>query len=191
MKRWAVAWGAVTCALILTACSSQGTSGDEMPAGFEGAAGTWTVNECSVLGPGSEEGAPSGGVGTDTVLVAGGDIPEVWISDAAQPAAELQVVDVVVGSGDPVQPGEEIEVNYCGVGLQSRAVFDSSWARGDSITFPLAGLISGWQDGLPGMQVGGRRLLVIPGVQAYGENPPPGIEPNETLIFVIDLLNRG
>ena len=66
-------------------------------------------------------------------------------------------------------------------------MFDSSWARGSAATFPLDGVIAGWQQGLPGMQVGGQRILVIPGDLAYGEAPPQGIAPNETLIFLVDL----
>ena len=82
-------------------------------------------------------------------------------------------------------------VDYCGVGLDSGAIFDSSWARGQPATFPLDGVILGWQEGIPGMKPGGRRLLIIPGDLAYGPNPPPGsgIGPNETLVFVVDMLS--
>jgi peptidylprolyl isomerase len=70
-------------------------------------------------------------------------------------------------------------------------MFDASWLRGEPATFPLARVILGWQEGLIGMQVGGRRLLVIPADKAYGDNPPQGsgIAAGETLIFVVDLVS--
>jgi peptidylprolyl isomerase len=70
-------------------------------------------------------------------------------------------------------------------------MFDGSWARGEPATFPLPNVILGWQEGLVGMQAGGRRLLVIPAELGYGNNPPPnsGIEAGETLIFVVDLVS--
>jgi peptidylprolyl isomerase len=70
-------------------------------------------------------------------------------------------------------------------------MFDASWVRGEPATFPLPNVILGWQEGLVGMQVGGRRLLVIPAELGYGNNPPSGsgIEPGETLIFVVDLVS--
>lgn len=83
--------------------------------------------------------------------------------------------------------GDTLTVDYCGVGLGSASLFDSSWARGQAATFPLDGVILGWQQGMPGMKAGGSRLLVIPGELGYGELPPEGILPNETLIFVVNL----
>ena len=76
------------------------------------------------------------------------------------------------------------------MGLATGTLFDSSWARGAPATFPLTqgSLIQGWIDGIPGMQVGERRVLVIPSELAYGDNPPPGIAPGETLVFVVELL---
>lgn len=115
--------------------------------------------------------------------------PTVAIQADAAPATSLITTDLVTGSGDPVVAGAQITVQYCGVGLETGAVFDSSWSRGEPITFPLAGVIAGWQEGIPGMQPGGRRLLIIPADLAYGQNPPtPAILPGETLVFVVDLL---
>ena len=73
------------------------------------------------------------------------------------------------------------------------ALFDASWARGTAATFPLSQgqLIQGWVDGIPGMQVGERRVLLIPSDLAYGDSPPPGIEPGETLLFIVELLGVG
>jgi peptidylprolyl isomerase len=113
--------------------------------------------------------------------------PEVEAPEGPAPT-ELDVADVVVGDGAEAQPGARVTVHYLGVEYDSGEEFDSSWGRGESITFPLAGLIQGWQDGIPGMRVGGRRKLVVPPHLAYG--PTGGGHPlsGKTLIFVIDLL---
>lgn len=94
------------------------------------------------------------------------------------------------GTGAEAKGGDEVTVHYVGVGYKSKKEFDASWG-GEPFTFALGGgqVITGWEYGIPGMKVGGRRELVIPGVLAYGpEGSPPEIGPNETLIFVIDLL---
>jgi peptidylprolyl isomerase len=114
--------------------------------------------------------------------------PTVTVPDS--PATELKIVDDVVGTGEEVKPGATVTVHYVGVGQQSGKEFDSSWSRGQTISFPLQGVIKGWTDGLVGMKVGGRRTLIIPGDQAYGPNPPSSdIQPNETLVFTIDLVS--
>jgi peptidylprolyl isomerase len=120
-----------------------------------------------------------------------GEAPAVAVLEGAVPITSLVIADVVTGSGDAVASGATVTVEYCGVGLASGAIFDSSWARGEPATFPLSGVITGWQDGIPGMQPGGRRMLVIPADQAYGDAPPPGsgIAPGETLVFVVDLIS--
>ncbi len=98
--------------------------------------------------------------------------------------------DLIVGDGDEAKPGDNVTVHYAGVEYESGEEFDSSWGRGESIQFPLRGLIQGWQDGIPGMKVGGRRELVIPPHLAYG--PAGGhFLGGKTLIFIIDLLNLG
>lgn len=115
--------------------------------------------------------------------------PAITVATGAAPATSLGSADIRVGDGAEVQPGATVTVNYCGVGYGGQTVFDSSWSRGEPITFPLDNLIPGWQEGIPGMKVGGQRLLVIPGELAYGEAGAPGIAPNETLVFVIELLD--
>ncbi|MEZ5383333.1 MAG: FKBP-type peptidyl-prolyl cis-trans isomerase [Microthrixaceae bacterium] len=114
--------------------------------------------------------------------------PKVTVPE--QPATKLEITDLEEGSGDEVQAGATITAHYVGVAQGTGKKFDSSWDRGDPVTFPLGQVIQGWTEGLVGMKVGGRRQLVIPGSQAYGEQPPPesGIEPDETLVFVIDLV---
>ena len=113
--------------------------------------------------------------------------PEI---DAPQGPApeELDIVDLVEGDGAEATPGATVDVHYLGVDYDSGEEFDSSWSRGQSINFPLNNLIKGWQEGIPGMKVGGRRKLTVPPALAYG--PAGGGHPlsGKTLIFVIDLL---
>jgi peptidylprolyl isomerase len=136
----------------------------------------------------AEGAVVEGEVATTTDLATA---PVVSVLEGAVPVTSLVISDVVAGSGDAVAAGAEVTVEYCGVGLASGTVFDSSWARGEPATFPLAGVIAGWQEGIPGMQPGGRRLLVIPADLAYGDTPPPGsgIAPGESLVFVVDLVS--
>ena len=101
---------------------------------------------------------------------------------------ELVIRDIAVGEGKEAVPGATVEVHYVGVEFDSGEEFDSSWNRGESISFPLQGLIQGWQDGIPGMKVGGRRELVIPPALAYGESGFHRLA-GKTLIFIIDLVD--
>ena len=86
--------------------------------------------------------------------------PEITIPDCDPPAG-LEVIDIVEGDGDEVQPDATVTAQYSGVSWSTGEEFDSSWSRGAAATFPLSGVIAGWQQGLPGMRVGGRRLLEI------------------------------
>ncbi|OCB46898.1 peptidylprolyl isomerase [Mycobacterium vulneris] len=113
--------------------------------------------------------------------------PDIEFPDGPAPA-ELAITDLVVGDGPEAVPGGTVEVHYVGVEYDTGEEFDSSWNRGESIEFPLRGLIQGWQDGIPGMRVGGRRQLVIPPAQAYGPAGSGHRLSGKTLIFVIDLL---
>lgn len=115
--------------------------------------------------------------------------PKIVVPSGPPPKA-LGKNDLVEGTGAEAKGGDEVTVHYVGVGYESKKEFDASWG-GEPFTFALGGgqVITGWEYGIPGMKVGGRRELVIPGVLAYGpEGSPPEIGPNETLIFVIDLL---
>lgn len=110
-----------------------------------------------------------------------------------EPPSELVTEDVVEGTGAEAKAGDIVTVNYVGVSWSTQEEFDSSWGTGQAATFPLDQVIPGWQQGIPGMKEGGRRRLVIPPDLAYGANPPPGsgIAPNETLVFVVDLVKVG
>jgi len=103
---------------------------------------------------------------------------------------KLEEKEIVEGDGAEAKAGDEVTVQYTGVGYDSKAEFDSSWGR-EPLTFTIGTgeVIKGWDQGIAGMKVGGRRELTIPSDLAYGPGGyPPAIGPNETLIFVVDLL---
>ena len=113
--------------------------------------------------------------------------PDVMVPDPLP--TELEITDEVEGSGDEVAAGAGVTVAYTGVSASTGDVFDSSWDRGQPVSFTLDQVIPGWGEGLVGMKIGGRRQLVIPPEQAYGDNPPSDdIAPGETLVFVVDLV---
>jgi peptidylprolyl isomerase len=106
------------------------------------------------------------------------------------PPKELEVKDLVEGEGDEAVAGDSVSVDYVGVNYKSGKEFDSSWSRSEPFTFALGAgeVIPGWDQGVQGMKIGGRRELIIPPELAYGSaGSPPAIPPNETLIFVVDL----
>jgi peptidylprolyl isomerase len=113
--------------------------------------------------------------------------PEIDFIDGPPPT-ELVITDLVVGDGAEATPGARVDVHYVGVDFESGDEFDSSWSRGESIEFPLNGLVRGWQEGIPGMKVGGRRQLVCPPEWAYGPAGGGHRLSGRTLVFVIDLL---
>ncbi|MGH2915520.1 MAG: FKBP-type peptidyl-prolyl cis-trans isomerase [Solirubrobacteraceae bacterium] len=102
---------------------------------------------------------------------------------------KLVIKDLIKGTGPVVKPGATVTVQYVGVLYKNGKQFDASWndGAGKPVTFPLSGVIAGWQQGIPGMRVGGRRELIIPPSLAYKSAPQPKIPPNSTLEFVIDL----
>lgn len=119
--------------------------------------------------------------------------PEVDRPDSPPPA-DLEVTDVTVGEGPEATAGKVVSVHYVGVSHSTGEQFDASWDRGQPLRFPLGQghVIPGWDQGVQGMKVGGRRKLVIPPQLAYGERGAGGvIKPNETLIFVVDLVEVG
>ena len=101
---------------------------------------------------------------------------------------ELVIEDLQVGNGTEAGPGQTVTVHYAGIDFETGEQFDSSWDRGESIEFRLKGLIFGWQEGIPGMKVGGRRKLTIPPEMAYGPAGSGHRLSGKTLVFIIDLL---
>ena len=109
-----------------------------------------------------------------------GDVPD-----------DLIIEEIVVGAGDEAMTGQNAVVHYVGVGVTSGEEFDASWNRGEPFVFALGAghVIKGWDRGVVGMRVGGRRRLVIPAQLGYGDRGAGGvIAPGETLIFLVDLL---
>ncbi|MFZ1410555.1 MAG: FKBP-type peptidyl-prolyl cis-trans isomerase [Micropruina sp.] len=118
------------------------------------------------------------------------DKPQVDFPEGPPPT-ELQIIDIETGSGPEAVAGKRVAVHYVGVTYADGEEFDASYDRGDPIVFPLGAgrVIAGWDQGIAGMKVGGRRRLVIPPHLAYGNRGAGGvIQPGETLIFVCDLV---
>jgi peptidylprolyl isomerase len=119
-------------------------------------------------------------------------VKPVIAKPSGDPPAELEIDDIVKGKGKTAKEGATVAVQYVGVSFSTGEEFDASWDRGEPFSFGLGGgqVIAGWDEGVAGMKVGGRRKLTIPPDKGYGAaGAPPSIAPNETLIFVVDLLD--
>jgi peptidylprolyl isomerase len=117
--------------------------------------------------------------------------PHVFVPPGETPPSELVCEDVVEGTGDEATGGRDVEVHYVGVAWSTRQQFDASWDRGDTFRFGLGAgqVIQGWDQGVAGMKVGGRRRIVIPPHLGYGKAGAGGvIKGGETLVFVVDLV---
>lgn len=117
--------------------------------------------------------------------------PVVEVPDGPPPD-QLETTDLTEGDGAEAQPGDTVSMQYVGVNYDNGEEFDSSWSTGQPFEFQLGSgsVIPGWDEGIPGMKVGGRRELIIPPDLAYGaQGSPPDIGPNATLVFVVDLID--
>jgi peptidylprolyl isomerase len=114
---------------------------------------------------------------------------------SGKPPKKLVIKDIVKGKGKSAKKGDNVSVQYEGIAFSTGEEFDASWNRGaEPFTFKIGegNVIKGWDQGIPGMKVGGRRELTIPAKLAYGANgQPPTIGPNETLVFVVDMKKIG
>jgi len=154
--------------------------------------------------PSSESGAESGATATPTETASGDGIEALvqgtseqtdakpqFPAPQGEPPSELVIRDIVKGKGRKAEPGDTLTMQYVGVSWSNGQQFDASWDAGQPFPFQLgAGMvIQGWDEGMVGMQKGGRRLLVIPPDLGYGSQGAGGaIGPNETLVFVVDLV---
>ncbi len=178
-RRPAIAAAAAAVALVIAGCGSGGSStitiGNENPA-----------DEALVK---SGETTASAAVTTPTT---GPLSKEPTVTPPTGPApAKLETKELIAGTGAEAKAGETVTVNYVGVLYKNGKVFDASWKRHEPFTFTLGKgqVIKGWDQGIPGMKVDGRRELIIPAELAYGKvGSPPTIPPNSPLIFVVDLL---
>jgi peptidylprolyl isomerase len=165
--------------LLFAACGSPAEEADPLTTPTApGATPTSEMEAC-------EDRTPPAPPEEDTV---GDEKPDVEVPEGAPPC-ELVSQDIHEGSGAEAQEGATVTVNYVGVSWSTGEEFDSSWA-GEPVTFPLGQVIRGWQEGIPGMKEGGRRRLIIPPDLGYGAqgSQTGSIAPNETLIFIIDLI---
>ena len=119
------------------------------------------------------------------------DLATILPDEPGAPPDDLVIDDVVPGDGEEARAGDVVTAQYVGVSWSTQEQFDASWDRGQPLTFPLGEgrVIEGWDRGLEGMRVGGRRVLIIPPELGYGDRGVEGvIAPGETLVFVVDLL---
>jgi peptidylprolyl isomerase len=154
----------------------------------------------AIVGCGGESSDDGSGNASETTAAAesSGDAssrakPQVTVPEG-DPPKQLTENELIEGTGAEAKSGDEVTVQYVGVGYESGEEFDASWDRDEPFTFQLGAsqVIPGWEQGIEGMKVGGQRELVIPPELAYGEaGSPPAIGPSETLIFVVDLLEVG
>jgi len=124
--------------------------------------------------------------------MAANEKPQVDVPSGQEPPRQLETEDLTVGEGAEATSGNTVEVHYVGVSWATGNQFDASWDRGDTFKFGLGQgqVIQGWDKGVEGMKVGGRRRLTIPPDLAYGSRGAGGaIGPDETLVFVVDLVD--
>jgi peptidylprolyl isomerase len=117
--------------------------------------------------------------------------PQVEVPADTPPSYELELEDIALGEGEEAVAGRVVEVHYVGVSWSTGQQFDASWDRGQTFSFKLGKgqVIAGWDQGVAGMRVGGRRRITIPPALGYGQRGAGGvIKPGETLVFVVDLL---
>ncbi|MDQ3158724.1 MAG: FKBP-type peptidyl-prolyl cis-trans isomerase [bacterium] len=116
------------------------------------------------------------------------NLEEELMSQNQSTISEIQITDTVVGEGEEVKPGATVTVHYTGKLVSDGTVFDSSVERGEPATFGLNEVIDGWKEGIPGMKVGGKRILIVPANKAYGPQELPGIPANSDLQFEVELI---
>lgn len=176
---------AVTALVFLTGCGSD--TSDATATATSAAATATSSPSASATASASKEEGPT--ITADGVTVSGpkGGQPTITVTPGAPAPTTLVSQDVYVGDGKEITAGGAGSFQYEGVLFSDGVQFDSSWERGEPIQLSLDQVIPGWQNGLVGMKEGGRRLLIIPPDQAYGQRALAGIPPNSTLVFVVDL----
>jgi hypothetical protein len=181
MKRSLLTAAAVVAVAAVAACGSPSTP-----------AASPSTAPSTAAAPGAPAAAPAPApapgvpplTGNPTDLTA----PTQAQAGTGQPPAKLVTQDIVVGSGPAATAADTVDVQYTGTLYSDGKAFDSSWSRGEPATFPLSGVVPGFAQGIEGMQVGGRRVLVIPPDLGYGNRAAGPIPGGSTLVFVVDLV---
>jgi peptidylprolyl isomerase len=176
--RGALVLASLATAILIAGCGSSGSNTGTIGIGNENSADSALAKS----GTSSTATTPkSGPLATE---------PKVTPPSGAAPT-KLVTKDLIVGTGPEAKSGENVTVNYVGILFHGGKEFDASWKRNEPFTFALGkgAVIPGWDQGVAGMKVGGRRELIIPSELAYGaKGSPPAIPANAALVFVIDLL---
>ncbi|MDQ1508480.1 MAG: hypothetical protein QOG50_324 [Actinomycetota bacterium] len=183
-RRWEIASGGVVLALIV-AIAFVVRAGNNDKTATPSTTTTSGATTSSVPAAGSVAGKPC--VAVKDTLPKGAPAVPVKVGP---PPTTLVKQDLKPGTGAVVKPGATVTVNYIGVACSTGKIFDSSYKTGKPATFPLSGVIKGWTEGIPGMKVGGERLLGIPPDLGYGSHgSPPTIAPDQTLWFVVSVIS--
>jgi len=183
----------LAAAVLIGGCGSSGSS--TITVGNENTADNALVKAEGTTGSTTEKcpsGTPAPCTGAASTPTTGPLSKEPTVTPpSGPPPTKLETKDIIVGTGPEAKPGEPVTVNYVGVLYSNGKEFDASWKRHEPFAFTLGKgqVIPGWDQGIAGMKVGGRRQLIIPAPLAYGaQGKPPTIPPNATLVFVVDLL---
>jgi peptidylprolyl isomerase len=187
IPRPAVALATIGAALLIAGCGSSSSS-STIGVGDENSANNTLATSTSTT-PTTSTSAATASVKTPAT---GPLSKEPTVTPPTTPApTKLVTKELIVGTGPEAKAGDSVTVNYVGVLYKGGKVFDASWKRNETFPFVLgkSQVIPGWEQGIVGMKVGGRRELIIPSDLAYGaKGSPPTIPPNSALIFVVDLL---
>ncbi len=178
------------CSLGLVACGGSTTASTASGGGTSGGTATAAPSTTAPVSPPTS--VPIGTIADPSPAGTFGVKPTVTVPPGPPPSG-LESADLIVGTGPAVTSADTVTVQYVGVAWSTKQQFDASWndGTGQPVSFALDGVIPGWTLGMVGMKVGGRRELIIPPDLAYGAQGKGPIGPNETLIFIIDLVGIG
>ncbi len=183
-SRTALGLATVAAAVLMAGCGSSSSSSSSIGVGVENKA-----DEALAKSSGTTSSPTTS---TATTPTSGALSKEPTVTPpSGPPPTKLVTKEIITGTGPEAKAGESVTVNYVGVLYKGGSEFDASWKRNEPFTFVLGRgqVISGWDQGVAGMKVGGRRELIIPAPLAYGaKGSPPKIPSNSALIFVVDLL---
>jgi peptidylprolyl isomerase len=186
IRRIGLGLAALGASALIAGCGSSGSS-STITVGAENKADEALANQSAATGPTGASGASA------KTPTSGPLSKEPHVTPpSGQPPTKLVTKEIVTGTGAEAKTGSAVAVNYVGALYKTGKVFDASWKRNEPFTFTLGKgqVIPGWEQGVVGMKVGGRRELIIPPALGYGaKGSPPSIPPNETLIFIVDLLS--